>query len=241
MTWDQDTLNPGRERLLQLDIRKEFGLPFQTGSHLAVFQCKACNDQTAGLYDYFYIDEATAKTQDQLRANYWDFNGIDYGDNWKRFYRIMLIKPGSEFDFLDAEEFIQPCSLIFAKAEEAWMPNPNAPGWVPEDEEIDFQSEPGLPGTSIDPWAKQYSSRDLKIGGQPAWGGDNEPPNHLLCSCGAPMGFVCFIPDELVFPNNRPSVEKHYNVGELFTGLCVYILACRAQCHPFAVYPVTQP
>ena len=226
---------------LQFDIREEFGLPFEPGSHLAVFMCEAHNDQAAALHDYFYLDEATAKTQDRLRANYWDFNGIDYGDQWTKFYRLMLLKPGGEFEFLPAEEFIRPCSLNFTRAEESWTPDHNAPGWIPEVEEIDFQSEPGFPGTSAKPSAMQYSSVEFKVGGQPAWGGDGEPPENLLCACGAPMVLVCYVPGELVFPNDRASEYTYEHVGSLFTGLCVFILACRAQCHPFAVYPVTQP
>jgi hypothetical protein len=225
----------------QFDIRDEFGLPFEAGSHLAVFMCEACNDQAAALHEYFYIDEATARTQDRLRANYWDFNGIDYGDQWTKFYRLMLLKPGGEFEFLTAEEFIHPCSLNFTKVEESWTPDHNAPGWIPEEEEIDFQSEPGYPGTSARLSARQHGSVEFKVGGQPAWGGDNEPPENLLCACGAPMGLVCYVPGELVFPNDRTSKYTYEHVGSLFTGLCVFILACRAQCHPFSVYPVTQP
>lgn len=37
---------------LQFDIREEFGLPFQTGSHLAVFMCEPCNQLPDRLYDY---------------------------------------------------------------------------------------------------------------------------------------------------------------------------------------------
>ena len=55
------------------------------------------------------------------------------------------------------------------------------------------------------------------------------------------MGFLCYVPEDMVFPNDRTSEYTYRYVGSLFTGLCVYILACRAQCHPFAVYPVTQP
>jgi hypothetical protein len=224
---------------LQFDIREEFGLPFQPGSHLAVFMCQACNDQAAGHAIGFTNEEG--RYQRKLRANYWEFNGMDYEGKWKRFYRLMLAKPMGEFEFLPAEEFILPCSLDFERGKEAWTPDPNAPDWVPEPEEIDFRSEPGLPGTTADLSAMQYSSRDFKVGGQPAWGGDTEPPEHPLCCCGAPMGFVCFVPDEFLFPNTATTRYTWEGVGSLFTGLCVYFLACRAQCHPFAVYPITQP
>lgn len=231
----------------QFDIQEEFGLPFETGSHLAVFMCEACNEQADILYDYFYTNETKAQTQDQLRANYWDFNGIQDEDGWNRFYRIMLIRPGGDSDFLAPEEFIQPCSLEFTREVETGT---ESQGEEPSDEddedepvmkEIAVEAEPGLPGTSTNPWARRRCSRDFKVGGQPAWGGDTDPPNKLLCSCGAPMAFVCFVPNELLFPNDRTLVYTWEGVGTLFTGLCVYILACRAQCHPFAVYPVTQP
>src|SRR4051812_7046640 len=184
---------------LQFDIREAFGLPFEPGSHLAVFMCEAHNDQAAALHDYFYLDEATAKTQDRLRANYWDFNGIDYGDQWTKFYRLMLVKPGGEFEFLPAEGFIRPCSLNFTKVEEIGTADEDAVDEEDEEDEVEVEvkglrveAEAGFPGASTNPWAKRYSSREFKVGGQPAWGGDNDPPNDLLCACGAPMGFVCF-------------------------------------------------
>jgi hypothetical protein len=235
----------------QFGVREEFGLPYQAGSQFAAFMCETCNDQAQTLHDFFTNE--TGRFQDQLRANYWDFNGIEYTDGWKRFYRLILLKPEGEFEFLPAEEFIQPCSLGFAKAEEIGTEGEDD---VDEDEidedddeievkEVAVEAEPGLPGTSTNPWARRDSSRDFKVGGQPAWGGDNDPPSQLLCSCGAPMGFVGFIPDELVFPNDRASEYTWEHVGTFFTGLCVYILACRAQCraqcHPFAVYPITMP
>lgn len=154
----------------------------------------------------------------------------------------MLLKPEGEFEFLPAEEFIKPCwSLKFTKAEESWKPNKNALDWVPEEEEIDFEAKPGLPGTSAKLYEAQYGTREFKVGGQPDWGGDAGPPSDLHCACGAPMGLICFIPDEFVFPNDRTTVYSYEQVGTLFNGLCIYILACRAQCHPFAVYPIANP
>src|SRR4051794_34994790 len=92
--WPVCSCGEGVNLYFQFDIREEFGLPFQVGSHLAVFMCGACNQNPDGLYHYFSIDEATAKTQDQLRANYWDFNGAEWEGRWTRFYRLMLLKPG---------------------------------------------------------------------------------------------------------------------------------------------------
>jgi hypothetical protein len=234
---------------LQFDIREEFGLPFETGSHLAVFMCQAHNAMPSRQYDFF-TNEA-GRFQDQLRANYWDHNGSEDLD-WPRFFRLMLLKPGGEFEYLPAEEFILPCSLDFTKTEEIGTEDENAGDEVEEEaeaeedgevqaKEVGVEAEPGFPGTSTNPWASRYSSREFKVGGQPAWGGDGDPPERLLCACGAPMGFVGFIPDRLLFPNLRTTEYSWEGVGSLFMGLCVYILACRAQCHPFAVYPVAQP
>lgn len=245
------TCSCGRQMNLyfQFGIREEFGLPFQAGSQFAAFMCEACNDLAQVLHDYFTND--AGRFQDQLRANYWDFNGIEHSDGWNRFYRLMLLKPEGEFEFLPVEEFIQPSALTFSKLEE--IGTEREEDEIDEDEfdeddddeievkEIAVEAEPGHPGTSTNPWARRYSSRDFKVGGHPAWGGDNDPPSQLLCSCGAPMGFVGFVPDELVFPNDRASEYTWEHVGTIFTGLCVYILACRAQCHPFAVYPFTMP
>ena len=230
---------------LQFDIREEFGLPFEAGSHLAVFMCEAHNGFPSRQYDFFRNE--AGRFQDQLRANYWEFNGSE-DTNWPQFFRLMLLKPGGEFEFLSAEEFIQPCSLDFTKTEEIGTEDEDAEEEVEEDEddeveakEVGVGAEPGFPGTSTNPWASRYSSREFKVGGQPAWGGDGEPPEHLLCACGSPMGFVCFVPDQMVFPNDRTTEFTYRHVGSLFSGLCVYILACRAQCHPFAIYPVAQP
>lgn len=221
---------------LQFDIREEFGLPYQTGSHLAVFMCQACNNTLDSLSENTPRDE-TGDYHEQLRANYWEHT------HW---YRLMLFKPESEFEFLPAEEFIKPCwSLNFTKAEESW-PGENGPfvdfGTArPEEEKIDFEAESELPGTSAKLYEAQYGTREFKVGGQPDWGGDSGPPNDLHCACGAPMGFICFIPDEFVFPNERTTVYSYEHVGDLLVGLCIYILACRAQCHPFAVYPIGNP
>jgi hypothetical protein len=238
---------------LQFDIREEFGLPFQTGSHLAVFMCEAHNGFPSRQYDFFRNE--AGRFQDQLRANYRDFNGSEDA-NWPQFFRLMLLKPGGEFEFLPAEEFIQPCSLDFTKTEEIGTEDEDAEDEVEEDDDdeadededdeveakvVGVEAEPGFPGTSTNPWASRYSSREFKVGGQPAWGGDGEPPENLLCACGAPMGFVGFVPDRFLFPNTRTTVSSWQGVGSLFSGLCVYILACRDQCHPFAVYPVAQP
>jgi hypothetical protein len=214
----------------QFDIREEFGLPYESGSHLAVFMCEACNQLTDRLHG------PVKKSRNQLRKNYWDFNGTRWKAGWTKFYRLMLVKPGGEFEFLPAEEFIRPCSLDFVKTEEHWTTDENA-----EEEATEPRAEPGLPGTSVNWSMGHYGSRQFKVGGQPAWGGDGDPPENLLCACGAPMAFVCYVPSELVFPNDRTTVYTYKHIGSLFSGLSVYILACRDQCHPFAVYPVTQP
>jgi hypothetical protein len=214
---------------LQFGIRAAFGLPFETGSHLAVFMCEADSQLTDDLTE-------RKRSRNQLRKNYWDFNGTKWKAGWTKFYRLMLFRPGGEFEFLGAEEFVRPCSLSFRKTEERWTPDEIGETWsfLPE-------AEPGLPGTSAHWSIGHYGSCEFKVGGQPAWGGDGDPPESLLCACGSPMAFLCYVPGQTVFPNPRATEYTYRHVGTLFAGLRVFLLACRAQCHPFAVYPVTQP
>jgi Domain of unknown function (DUF1963) len=234
----------------QFDIREGFGLPFQTGSHLTVFACEAMSGHVPKSWE----KGLPPKRKGRLPDNYWEKNHTDVarGQRYKdqpRFYRLMLHKPEVEHHFRPIEEVIAPGSLSFTKMEEAWTRSPNSgPMEVPEGEEIDFQAEPGFPGTSVNPWMRQWGHLGFKVGGQPIWGHDGDVPKPLRCACGAPMVFVCK-GNGLPFPI-VPAADRHHDRirigcgflnGALFNNNAVLLFACRAQCHPFAVYPVVSP
>jgi hypothetical protein len=249
---DQPVCSCGERMSLyfQLSTREAFGLPFETGSHLTVFACEAMSGHVPKRLEV----GIPSKREGRLPDEYWEMNHTDVarGQRYKdqpRFYRLMLHKPDVKHHFHPIEEVIASGSLGFTKMEEAWIPYPNSgPMEVPEGEEIDFQSEPGFPGTSVNPWIRQWGRIGFKVGGQPLWGGDGDVPKHLRCSCGAPMVFVCK-GNGLPFPMVQ-SAKRHLDRirigcgflnGALFNNNSVLLFACRAQCHPFAVYPVVQP
>lgn len=81
----------------------------------------------------------------------------------------------------------------------------------------------------------------FKLFGQPSWAQD--PEDHVCC-CGAPMKLLMQIPANFGFdmapgapvqPNSFS--RSHYCV---FLGNELFLLACTAQCHPLALWPVLQ-
>ncbi|MEZ0374606.1 MAG: DUF1963 domain-containing protein [Candidatus Sericytochromatia bacterium] len=81
----------------------------------------------------------------------------------------------------------------------------------------------------------------FKIGGMPSW---FQEPETYTCCCGAAMDFLCEIPKDYEFPKQpqAPAQENSYSDSHysFFLGNEVYIFACRAQCHPQALWPISQ-
>jgi hypothetical protein len=81
---------------------------------------------------------------------------------------------------------------------------------------------------------------EFKVGGRPFWYQD--PVSHT-CSCGAAMRFLCQVPENRLFARAAGGAQPDSpsTSGDvLFLGLGIYLLACAAQCSPFAVHPVVQ-
>jgi hypothetical protein len=83
--------------------------------------------------------------------------------------------------------------------------------------------------------------RALKLFGHPSWAQD--PENHVCC-CGKPMRLLLQIPDSTGFDmiSGAPQQPGSFSRSQycLFLGNELYLLACTAQCHPLALWPVLQ-
>jgi hypothetical protein len=81
----------------------------------------------------------------------------------------------------------------------------------------------------------------LKLFGHPSWAQD--PENHLCC-CGKPMRLLLQIPESAGFDMaaGAPQQPNSFWGSQycLFLGNELYLLACTAQCHPLALWPVLQ-
>lgn len=89
----------------QFDVRKEFGLPFETGSHFSLFMCPKHND----------APDSYASGQ-PLPRGYWDERRMIGGG--PRFYAALLHRPGAREKVLSIDPYIEPRALRFAKTEE---------------------------------------------------------------------------------------------------------------------------
>jgi len=99
-----------------------------------------------------------------------------------------------------------------------------------------IKPEPEPPGKSVA--ALNYPH--IKIGGSPFW---VQKPKIWSCSCGAPMTFVCSLPENLQYPRVKGSPKQPNGRTDtyfLFLGLFTYIFACQARCDPRAVVAVRQ-
>jgi hypothetical protein len=81
----------------------------------------------------------------------------------------------------------------------------------------------------------------FKVGGHPFW---CQAPAYHACPCGAEMRLLCQVPEDHPFRKAagaapQPDAFSATAYG-LFLGNAVYLLACEAQCSPFAVHPVVQ-
>jgi hypothetical protein len=81
----------------------------------------------------------------------------------------------------------------------------------------------------------------FKLFGHPSWAQD---PEEHVCCCGAGMKLLMQVPANFGFdmvPGSpeQPSSFSHSHYA-LFLGNELYLLACTAQCHPLALWPVLQ-
>lgn len=87
----------------------------------------------------------------------------------------------------------------------------------------------------------QKSDWVFAVGGEPEWLQDEES---FVCSCGAPMHFICQLSDGHEFPKLDEAPEQpdssSYDDYVLFLGNEVYIFACESQCDPRAVWATVQ-
>jgi hypothetical protein len=86
-----------------------------------------------------------------------------------------------------------------------------------------------------------HGLQGFKVGGCPFW---YQSPSYHACPCGAPMQFLCQLPENYPFRKAKkapaqPDAFSQTDYG-LFLGNAVYLLACAARCSPFAVHPVVQ-
>lgn len=81
----------------------------------------------------------------------------------------------------------------------------------------------------------------LKFFGHPSWAQD---PEEHLCCCGEPMRLLLQIPDGAGFAMaaRAPQQPNSFSPSQycLFLGNELYLLACTAQFHPLALWPVLQ-
>lgn len=81
----------------------------------------------------------------------------------------------------------------------------------------------------------------LKLFGYPNWAQD---PEEHVCCCGNPMQMILQIPDGFGFDMAVGAPEQPNSFSHrqycLFLGNELYLLACTAQCHPMALWPVLQ-
>ncbi len=92
-----------------------------------------------------------------------------------------------------------------------------------------------------DPVSDGAGAIGWKIGGTPSWA---QSPEHYRCSCGADMVFLCQVPVNHAFATQPDQAEQPgwFSAREyaMFLGNEIYIHACAAGHHPFALWPINQ-
>ena len=181
---------------LQLAMEDRFGLPFEAGSVLSVFQCIEHDDPFEDL-----DTKSPKKPANLLPVDYW--NHTDYA--------LFFAAPDRARQLPEREALVDYSRLV-------------------------IKPEPEPPGKSVA--ALNYPH--IKIGGSPFW---VQKPKIWSCSCGAPMTFVCSLPENLQYPRVKGSPKQPNGRTDtyfLFLGLFTYIFACQARCDPRAVVAVRQ-
>lgn len=227
--WPECSCGEGMTLYFQLGISKRFGLPFQSGSQLSIFMCPAHNDAPGGR---LYLRK-------RLPKRFWDRMGSRFPPNYDKdlaFFRLMLHRPGVRRAYHPLEPHLNHHRLSFVRDFEKNGVGTDqlGPGECGDPE---FVAEPGYRGISLKVGTKQAGRMEFKVGGQPSWA---QLPEDRACPCGAPMVFVCEVPEGYKFPENCHDPLKNTLGHYLLLGNEVYVFACRDQCDPLSVYPVVQ-
>jgi hypothetical protein len=155
-----------------------------------------------------------------------DITGTIYSD-YNRFGSLSMSKrlPNTYWEITDGHYLLRllpPQALVKSRASEYRLALQN----VQMTEHHDSEAEPLMA---------------LKLFGYPSWA--QEPENHLCC-CGQPMRLLLQIPESVGFDmtNGVPQQPNSFSCSQycLFLGNELYLLACTAQCHPLALWPVLQ-
>jgi hypothetical protein len=86
----------------QFDVDDRFGLPFESGSTLSIFQCIKHDDP------FEELDTKSPKPHDLLPDNYWNHSN----------YAIFFAAPGKQQQLAEREPFLKYSKLIFASESE---------------------------------------------------------------------------------------------------------------------------
>lgn len=181
---------------LQVAMEDRFGLPFEAGSVLSVFQCIEHDDPFEEL-----DTKSPKKRGDLLPDDYWNHTN----------YALFFAAPDRARRLPQREARVHYSRLV-------------------------IEPEPEPPSKSV----AALNYRHIKIGGSPFW---VQKPKIWSCSCGAPMAFVCSLPENLEYPRVEGSPKQpngRANTYFLFLGLFTYIFACQARCDPRGVVAVRQ-
>jgi hypothetical protein len=92
--------NKKQALFFQFDITSEFNLPFEEGSHFAVFMC----------VDHSDIPSFNLEPTGKLPENYWQ--------DPNAFYKIILNRPSKKENILDQDKYLMYSVLEFQEAEE---------------------------------------------------------------------------------------------------------------------------
>ncbi|MEZ0369768.1 MAG: hypothetical protein ACAI44_11845 [Candidatus Sericytochromatia bacterium] len=126
--------------------------------------------------------------------------------------------------------------LQLTPPEQALVAQSARPGLVPRSLRFEPHAEALQPGGRT-----KLGEALFKIGGTPSWFQD---PEKYTCCCGAAMDFLFQIPKDMEFPkqSEAPVQENTFSDDHylFFLGNEVYVFACRAQCHPQALWPISQ-
>jgi hypothetical protein len=246
--WPACTCSRRMALFFQFDVREGFGLPPRPGSHLSVFMCPAHNS-------------TPSQPGSPLPARYWELSDAargyePHGDEEEEFrlwgasrsWRAILHPPGTPERVHAREPNIVHHTRSFRRRRERFLIPPGR-------KEGDFfcAEKLGLRGGSVLPAEGPFAgigalvgedipaTRGFKVGGQPIW---RQWPDILRCACGAPMDFVCQVPEDYPFPRDAGAPEQPDSPSDetyvLFLGNAAYLFACRARCSPFAVWVTTQ-
>ena len=215
----------GRRMVLyfQFDIRDDFGLPIQGDCHFSCFVCPDHNGIPQS-YGTTLPSEYWANTHDPHRS---EFKSLKTPRQYAS-YKLFLHQGAVEQTVHPPDEVLVQRALEFRRLEEQVEEREH-----PDRPRVTAMSHDGYLGWSAHD-VEVYTGLDLfKVGGHPTR--VEHVPSHV-CSCGAPMVFLCQVPypDE-VFKLVSGSTYKEAHNG-LFLNNLVHFFVCQRQCHPNAVH-----